>query len=154
MNKPEYIIVHHSMTKDSGTKSWDAIRKYHIENMGMNDIGYHKGIEDIGGVITVMEGRADTISGAHTKELGMNSKSIGICVVGDYDVIAPAQSYLDILRELCNAYMVNYDIPVKNILGHREVGLMAGYDWTKGQFKTCPGRLFDMDVLRKFIFKG
>jgi N-acetylmuramoyl-L-alanine amidase len=154
MNKPEYIIVHHSMTKDSGTKSWDAIRKYHIENMGMNDIGYHKGIEDIGGVITVMEGRVDVTSGAHTKELGMNSKSIGICVVGDYDVIAPPQGYLDVLRELCNAYMINYNIPTKNILGHREVGLMAGYDWTKGQFKTCPGRLFDMDAFREFVFKG
>jgi N-acetylmuramoyl-L-alanine amidase len=142
------------MTKDSGTKSWDAIRKYHIENMGMNDIGYHKGIEDIGGVIQVMLGRAETVSGAHTKELGMNSKSIGICVVGDYDAIAPAQGYLDKLRELCNAYMINYNIPTKNILGHREVGFMAGFDWTKGQFKTCPGRLFDMAAFRTFVFNG
>ena len=154
MNKPEYIIVHHSMTKDSGTKSWDAIRKYHKENMGMNDIGYHKGIEDIGGAIVTLTGRADNVSGAHTKELGMNSKSIGICVVGNYDLIAPPQAYLDELKRLCYAYMINYNIPTKNILGHREVGLMAGFDWEKHQYKTCPGALFDMDEFRAFVYKG
>ena len=154
MNKPEYIIVHHSMTKDSGTKSWDAIRKYHKESMGMNDIGYHKGIEDIGGVIQVLTGRADTTAGAHTKELGMNSRSIGICVVGNYDIIKPPQAYFEELKKICYAYMINYNIPTKNIIGHREVGLMAGYDWMKGQYKTCPGRLFDMDAFRDFVFKG
>jgi hypothetical protein len=154
MNKPQYIIIHHSTTKDSGTKSWDAIRKYHIETMGMNDIGYHKGIEDIGGIIQVLAGRADTTSGAHTKELGMNSKSIGICVVGNYDIIPPSIEYLEILKKICYAYMINYSIPTKNVLGHREVGLMAGFDWKKGQFKTCPGRLFDMTAFRDFIFKG
>jgi N-acetylmuramoyl-L-alanine amidase len=142
------------MTKDSGTKSWDAIRKYHIETMKMNDIGYHKGIEDVGGIIQVLTGRADTTSGAHTKELGMNSKSIGICVVGNYDIIPPPLEYLEILKKICYAYMINYSIPTKNILGHREVGLMAGFDWKKGQFKTCPGRLFDMVAFRDFVFKG
>jgi N-acetyl-anhydromuramyl-L-alanine amidase AmpD len=41
-----------------------------------------------------------------------------------------------------------YDIPVENILGHREVGKLAGHDWRLGQFKTCPGKGFDMDKFR------
>ena len=151
MNKPEYIIVHHSLTVDGPTLSWEAIRKYHIEKNGWFDIGYHQGVEDVGGIMQVFRGRADKTSGAHCKELGMNSKSIGICVVGNYDIIEPPESHLIALRQICNAYMVNYEIPVDKILGHREVGLMAGFDWKKHQYKSCPGSKFDMDAFRKYV---
>lgn len=151
INKPEYIVVHHSLTKDGPTVSWEAIRKYHKEVNKWSDIGYHKGIENVNGKIAVMNGRADHIPGAHAKEMGMNHKSIGICVIGNYDLVEPPNEYLDVLKELCHAYMVNYNIAVENVIGHREVGLMAGFDWRKNQYKSCPGKLFDMDKFRKFL---
>ena len=154
MNKPEYIVVHHSHTPDGRTLSWEAIRKYHIETNGWHDIGYHKGVELVKDKVIVLQGRPDNMVGAHAKELGMNSKSIGICVVGNYDEVEPDEDHLNVLKQLCFAYMVNYKIPVDKIIGHREVGKMAGFDWTKGQYKSCPGRKFDMDAFRARVVKG
>lgn len=154
MNKPEYIIVHHSLTTDGIGRSWEAIKKYHVEINKWSDIGYHKGIELIGNFVEILQGRPDNIEGAHAKELGMNKKSIGVCVVGNYDIIEPDMAHLIILKDLCIAYMVNYNIPVEKILGHREVGLMAGYNWKKGEYKTCPGSKFNMDTLRAMVGRG
>jgi N-acetyl-anhydromuramyl-L-alanine amidase AmpD len=154
MNKPEFIVVHHSFTVDGIGESWRAIRKYHINVDGWYDIGYHKGIELVGKKIEVFNGRKDQVPGAHTKELHMNSRSIGICVVGNYDITAPDEDHLEVLKQVCYAYMVSYSIPTHKVVGHREIGLMAGYDWTKGQYKTCPGSKFDMTALREALYKG
>ena len=157
MNKPEYIVIHHSLTKDGTTVDWEAIRKYHVETNGWKDIGYHAGIERIGGVLKSMKGRDDLAIGAHCKEAGMNNRSIGICIVGNFDLTPPDLETLRFLRNMCFAYMVNYGIPAQNVIGHRDAGLMAGYDWRKvgptgvREFKTCPGELFPMQALQEIL---
>jgi N-acetyl-anhydromuramyl-L-alanine amidase AmpD len=89
--------------------------------------------------------------GAHCKEAGMNGRSIGICVVGNFELAPPDLVMLKALRDICFAVMVNHGIPAQNVIGHRDAGLMAGFDWRKGQYKTCPGRLFPMDALRSLL---
>ena len=152
--KPDYIVIHHSLTKDGQVNDWPAIRRYHIEMNGWNDIGYHLGVEDVGGQLVLQEGRAIGTVGAHCKEAGMNSWSIGVCVVGNFDVEPPSLAKLYFLRDLCFSLMENYGIPAQNVIGHRDAGLMAGYDWQRGQFKTCPGRLFPLDSLRGMLSGG
>ena len=134
--KPKYIIIHHSLTKDSGTLSWGAIRRYHLGH-NWNDIGYHYGIEMIQDSYEILVGRVEDIAGAHCK--GMNSKSIGICCVGNFDDKPMPYEQERKLLTLCRSLVDRYRIPIDNVLGHREV---TNFD------RTCPGRMFNMEVFR------
>lgn len=154
MKKWEYIIVHHSLTKDGNTVSWQAIRKYHKDILKWADIGYHFGIEIINGEIEILFGRSLLKDGAHTKELGMNQKGIGVCIIGNFDLVAPDGAALLKLKELIKFLKDVYEIETDNILGHREVGIRAGYDWIRKEYKSCPGEQFNMDMLRGEIKRG
>lgn len=159
--KPEYIILHHSLTTDNKLASWNAIRNYHkswayngnivSENVALNllsqgignikrpwnDIGYHFGIELINVEYEILFGRMPIIDGAHCKEKRMNQKSIGICFVGNYDLIEPPQRMLEKGINLIKWLIEIYNIKIENVMGHR--------DFTN---KTCPGKLFDLDKFR------
>jgi N-acetyl-anhydromuramyl-L-alanine amidase AmpD len=148
---PQHVIIHHSLTKDGTVADWDAIRRYHREVNGWSDIGYHYGIERVGKGILLQIGRPESQPGAHTKEMHMNSKSLGICVVGNYDLAPPGLEVMRFLAEIVRRKVAEYGIPVNAVLGHREVGAMAGFDWRKGQYKSCPGKYFSMDTLRAMV---
>jgi len=148
---PQYVIIHHSITKDGLVADWEAIRRYHKETNGWSDIGYHYGIERVGGGLSLQIGRPESETGAHCKEMHMNLKSLGICVVGNFDLAPPGLEIMRFLADIVRRKVAEYGIPVNAVLGHREVGLMAGYDWRKGQYKSCPGRHFQMDVLRAML---
>jgi hypothetical protein len=140
--RPEKIILHHSSTKDSGTVSWNAIRRYHVNVLGWTDIGYHFGIEfvadpgDPKGSFEILTGRTLDKAGAHTT--GQNLLSIGICFVGNFDdAPPPAEQWkqgVRLVKWLCR----HFGITQAKIFGHREVA--AG--------RTCPGKMFDLDRFR------
>jgi N-acetylmuramoyl-L-alanine amidase len=148
---PQNVVIHHSLTKDGEVVDWEAIRKYHREVKGWSDIGYHYGIERVGKGILLQIGRSESKPGAHTKEMHMNSKSLGICVVGNFDLAPPGLEVMRFLAEVVRRKIAEYGIPMNAVLGHREVGAMAGYDWRKGQYKSCPGKHFNMDILRQIV---
>ena len=148
---PQYVLIHHSLTKDGEVVDWEAIRKYHRQVQGWSDIGYHYGIERVGNGILLQIGRPESQPGAHVKEMHMNSKSIGICVVGHFDLAPPGLEIMRFLAEIVRRKVAEYGIPINAVLGHREVGAMAGFDWRKGQYKSCPGRHFNMDLLRQMV---
>lgn len=149
--RPRFIVIHHSATRDGRSFSWDAIRQYHIKEKGWVDIGYHFGVEQIDDSYEIMIGRMPDEEGAHTKELAMNSLGFGVCLVGDYDAEVPPDPALAKLRDVVRWLMRSYDIPARNVLGHREIGMRAGFDWTKGQYKSCPGKLFNMEQFRESL---
>ncbi|GAB4232768.1 MAG: peptidoglycan recognition family protein [Deltaproteobacteria bacterium] len=148
---PQYLCIHHSLTKDGTVADWEAIRKYHKETKGWSDIGYHYGIERVGNSLVLQVGRPESEPGAHTKEMHMNSKSLGICVVGNFDLAPPGLEVMRFLAEIVRRKVDEYGIPMTAVLGHREVGAMAGFDWRKGQYKSCPGKHFNMDILRAIV---
>jgi N-acetylmuramoyl-L-alanine amidase len=130
MKKPNGIVIHHSLTKDSNTVSWDAIKKYHTETMGWDDIGYHFGVEYVTGSVKILTGRPILYAGAHTREF---NDSIGICVVGNYDTDALEKDKFDALVDLTVQLLEEYPhLTPKQIYKHSE---WAGY-------KSCPGKRF------------
>jgi hypothetical protein len=141
--RPSKIVVHHSLTEDSGTVSWGAIRLYHTSNKGWSDIGYHAGVEKVKSgrypYIEVLLGRPWHVPGAHT--IGQNSESLGICFVGNYDLEAPLRDVLVAGGRLINMWMRIFDIPSSEIYRHSDFA----------SYKSCPGSMFDMTRLREFI---
>ena len=139
MNKPGRIIIHHSLTPDSGSVSWGAIRDYHVLDRGWQDIGYHAGCEVVGNKVECFFGRPWTEKGAHTR--GHNTNSLGFCFVGDYDLIEPDPMMIaTAARRVLAPWCKQFDLRPADIHAHREYGN-----------KTCPGLLFDMATLRDIV---
>jgi N-acetyl-anhydromuramyl-L-alanine amidase AmpD len=134
---PKYIVIHHSWSDDRGTLDWPAIRRYHIEENGWHDIGYHYGIEKVNQDWAIITGRMESTQGAHCVDGGMNRQSIGICVIGNFDSEQLNQEAFLILVTLCVGLCKRYDIPAENIVPHNKYAT----------YKTCPGKKFPMGEL-------
>jgi hypothetical protein len=136
--KPQAIVIHHSLTLDNKLVSWDNIRRYHTEKLGWRDIGYHYGIEKVDEGYEILVGRMMNESGAHTRQDGMNQRSLGICFIGNFDdnAVPDEQWYLGLklVLSLCETLL----IPRSQVFGHNQFA----------SYKSCPGRKFDMDNFR------
>jgi hypothetical protein len=115
------LVIHHvgKLTRDV---SAEEIHKWHIDK-DYGGIGYHFVIRKNG---VIERGRAEDLWGAHC--LNQNHDTIGICVVGDFDIqpeVPQAQLYS--LKELVDLLCKKY--PIKGIYGHRDL-----------KATTCPGK--------------
>ena len=116
------IIIHHSAS-GSAVTTVEKIRKWHVEGNGWSDIGYHFVIYPNG---SCHKGRHINKTGAHCK--GHNKGSIGICVVGNFEV-EPTQQYQEAgLVNKIEELLEQYNLTWKDVYGHRELGKSA-----------CPG---------------
>ena len=170
-----HIVIHHSATKDGNTFDWGAIRQYHTSyridgrsvvkdeferrkvikdgkhfEVPWIDIGYHWGIESVNGHLEIIRGRNTDYDGAHCKQLDMNHKGIGICLIGNFDGEIPSISLVEKTRDMVQWLMGVYNIPWTQVVGHREVQAKCGMP--ENERKSCPGKLFNMDAFRSTLF--
>jgi len=142
--KPTKIFLHHSLTKDSGSVSWGAIRKYHTEILKWEDIGYHAGVELVfsGNELCyeVLMGRMWDTPGAHVR--GQNQDSLGLCFIGNFDNYKPSQAQLLAGAKIVSLWLLLFDLTIGDIHLHRE------YDPSK----SCPGNLFSLKDFKSYIF--
>lgn len=117
------IIIHCADTPEGRDVKADEIRRWHKNERGWSDIGYHYVI-DLDG--TIEAGRDIETAGAHCT--GHNAKSIGICYVGGCDAQmqpkdtrteAQKASLLLLLKYLRQRY------PAAKIYGHRDFAQKA-----------------------------
>jgi LysM repeat protein len=142
----KFIILHHTATDMGNAKT---INRSHGERGFWNGLGYHFLIDN--GTLGKGDGQIEMSprwirqqNGAHCKAGGMNDKSIGIALVGNFNLESPTpnqiQSLTYLLRILCDYYR----IPSGNIMGHREV---------EGAHTECPGRNFPIASFRQPLRK-
>lgn len=77
MRKINKIIIHCTATPEGRDVSIDEVRRWHVEERGWRDVGYHFLVRLDG---TVEEGRPIEMTGAHTRS--HNWDSIGIAYSG------------------------------------------------------------------------
>lgn len=138
MEKPSGIIVHHSLTKDGNVEDWASIRRYHMEEKGWDDIGYHGGVERIQGKIFKLTGRPVRYQGAHT--VGHNN-TLGICIVGNFDDVPPD----------ADIFKAGVDYVVQWMIMYPHLTLETVQPHHKYADKSCPGKLFPMDDFRNSV---
>jgi hypothetical protein len=107
--RPGKIYLHHS-GNDIDTVA--GIVAYHKSKW--LDVGYNWLIKDG----KVFAGRPMLFTGAHTK--GGNSGSIGICMVGNYDLKLPSEDSITALVRIMAEQCFMFHIDERNILGHRD----------------------------------
>lgn len=130
---PKRITLHHSLTEDSDTVSWGAIRAYHTRTLGWRDIGYHFGIELLRGHYEILMGRMPDDQGAHVA--GHNTDNLGICFVGNFDNHPPPDEQLLLGVKLVQYLRTIYNIPLNEIYMHRHFN----------PHKSCPGHKFPFE---------
>lgn len=142
-------MVHHSLTADGATVSWPAIERYHREDNGWRDIGYHAGVELVTDNPRLVDYAYQALIGRPAKAQAsacphgdMNRLALHVCCVGNFDLVAPTSGMLDVLaRRILLPWMDEHGIPPDRVVGHRDFN----------PAKSCPGKLFDLDRLRRMI---
>ena len=131
------IVLHHTATNAPSWDSASRIRKYHVEERGYADIGYHFIINSKG---FLYFGRPIHRQGAHSK--GYNANSIGIALCGDFTDRYPSGEQQETLIGLLMTLLGAFDLEYKDIVGHSHLS-----DKT-----VCPGAQFDVtEFCSKFI---
>jgi hypothetical protein len=138
-----HLVIHHSLTKDSGTVSAQAIRRYHLEVKGWRAIGYHLLVERINDRYEMIVGRPLTWSASAARERSMNHIGIHVCFIGNYDLGPPPAEMLAFalphLGAICD--LTGIQVDREHVIGHREVA----------PYKSCPGEKFDMDAFVRLL---
>ena len=158
MKTPKYIICHHTggtlhdPLADTSHHTFEDVNAWHrqdpnvwlgqLSSLGFA-IGYTYFIDKTG---KVTQGRADNEQSAHTKGYNNNewdlpgNASIGICLAGNFDRTMPTEAQINALRLLLRSKMVEYRIPIENIVPHRHFAS-----------KSCYGNLLSNEWARNLI---
>ncbi|WP_016696972.1 peptidoglycan recognition protein family protein [Actinoalloteichus spitiensis] len=172
--RPQVLTVHHTAIAPSADHAADIRHVYrlHAVSNGWGDIGYHLLIDPEG---RIYEGRVSGQDGHpvfdRDPQLGAplavtaghvashNRGNIGVCLVGDFSVSAPAPAAVDslvrVLAALCSWCSLdpqgttNWTDPVTG--AERTMPVISGHrDWKVTQ---CPGDAFlpSFDELRRLV---
>lgn len=125
----DYIILHHAAASEA---SVTTIHNWHLQR-GWMGIGYHFYVRKDG---SIYHGRPEDTIGAHAE--GYNSRSIGICAEGNFEVEtmpdAQKRAIIELLRELKKRY------PNAQIKRHKDFAATA-----------CPGKNYPFDEIVKEV---
>jgi LysM repeat protein len=139
-----YILVHHTAT-DRGNAC--LINRSHYGRGWWHGLGYHFLIDN--GTMGKGDGQIEASprwikqqNGAHCKAGGMNTKAIGICLVGNFSQELPTKKQLQSLIYLTQTLNQGYSIRSTKVLPHRAV---------RGARTECPGNRFPWSTVQRYV---
>jgi N-acetyl-anhydromuramyl-L-alanine amidase AmpD len=131
----KYIVIHHSATDVGNLKDMD---RYHREQRHMeNGLAYHfligngRGMGD--GEVGVGRRWTEQINGGHLAIESLNERSLGICLVGNFQEDRPTGKQLQSLHALVDHLMDACGLGVEAVKTHQQIHTLH---------TQCPGRLF------------
>lgn len=129
---PTQIILHHTVTpRDQSPGSAErGINRTHQERFNFkSSLGWYVAYQYIiYGNGELRQYRKDTEPGAHTAEAGINSKSIAVCLTGNFDTDLPSPAQQATLTKFLLYKTAQHGI--RTIRNHRYYS----------PYKSCPGR--------------
>lgn len=138
------IVIHHSATPTDDAMNMHRVHKAR----GMkNGLAYHfvisNGSRKASDGEIFMGGRwKEQLDGGHMKSLTFNRTSIGICLIGNFELRAPTTQQMNSLEGLCEYLMKRCGIGVDQLTTHK----ILHPNHTK-----CPGKYFSLPSLVKRI---
>ncbi len=138
----DYIIIHHSATKVGNAEIFD---NEHRRRGFRHGLAYHFVISN--GTSNRRDGQIETshrwrnqIDSACTKSIHMQKNGISICLVGNFNHQFVSERQFTSLVWLIEELQRHYDIPLRNVVAHRDVGIT-----------DCPGHNFPWSRLRRTL---
>lgn len=140
-----HLIIHHSAGTNF-SNDWAGVVAayfdYHVNSNGWQDIGYNWLI-DPNGVLYEGRGGGDNIQGAHM--CGYNKNSMGICMLGNFEVATPSDTMMQVLTKLLSFKACKENI---DPLGHGDISSWPGHmhhisghqDGCSPNYTSCPGQ--------------
>jgi len=148
-----HLWVHHSAGQTVSSDFAAVVRSYysyHTGTLGWADIGYNW-LVDPNGVIyqgrphvysVVSETVTTDVQGAHAGNV--NSRTMGICVIGDYTSILPSAAAITSLRNML-AWKANekrMDVLGTGAIGTVTYNILSGHRDNLSTPTSCPGNAF------------
>ncbi|MEZ4667208.1 MAG: N-acetylmuramoyl-L-alanine amidase [Anaerolineae bacterium] len=107
------VAIHHSAALLTSDETVLDIQNLHMDKNGWADVGYHYGIDSNG---VIYEGRDIGARGASVA--GYNTGTIGIVVMGNFEVDTPLPAQLTAAQTLVN--WLTYTYLLTHLAAHRE----------------------------------
>jgi len=141
MNGIRYITVHHDgigafyeHDERASRERLESIRRFHRDDRGWGDIGYHYVIDRQG---RIWEGRSVAYQGAHVGN--HNEHNVGVMLMGHFEQQSPSERQLAAMQDHVSWLMRRYNVPIGRVFTHRE--------WETAR-TICPGHSLQVQMDR------
>lgn len=138
------IVIHHSATPTDDAMNMHRVHKAR----GMkNGLAYHFVISNgsrkaYDGEIFIGDRWKGQLDGGHMKRLSDNKTSIGICLIGNFELRSPTSKQMKSLEGLCEYLMNKCRLTPNQVTTHKIL---------HPNHTVCPGKYFSLSSLRKRI---
>ena len=138
------IVIHHSATPTDDAMNMHRVHKAR----GMkNGLAYHFVISNgsrkaYDGEIFIGDRWKGQLDGGHMKRLSDNKTSIGICLIGNFELRSPTSKQMKSLEGLCEYLMNKCRLSPNQVTTHKIL---------HPNHTVCPGKYFSLSGLRKRI---